>query len=145
MWCPISAPSCQPSWLRIIISSCACIVCYLPVHYVWFWGALAALYLHVGLTDSWFIIQSDRRGNARASGQINSNFLTQVRWRLCQIRHPPTCLSTTSKFRIRLLRIFKQVRREIPDTSQTEQRGDIQDTDRTDMIYILTWFSRTLV
>ena len=41
---------------------------------IWsFLAALAALYLHVVLTDSPLIIQSDRRGSARASGQITSN------------------------------------------------------------------------
>ena len=39
---------------------------------------------------------SDRRGNARASGQITSNFLTQASWRLIEIRQPPTSLCTTS-------------------------------------------------
>ena len=36
--------------------------------------------------------------NAHASGQINSNFLTQASWRLCEIRQPPTSLCTTSNF-----------------------------------------------
>ena len=36
------------------------------------------------------INQGDRRGNARASGQITSNFLIQASWRLYEIRQPPT-------------------------------------------------------
>ena len=50
----------------------------------------------MGLSDSWLSIESDWRSNARASGQITSNFLTQASWRLCEIRQPPTCLRTTS-------------------------------------------------
>ena len=44
------------------------------------------------------IIYSDRRGNARSSGQTTSNFLTQASWRLYEIRPPPTCMCTTSNF-----------------------------------------------
>ena len=51
------------------------------------------------MSHSWFIIQGDRRGNARASGQITSNFLTQASWRLYEIRQPSTSLCTTSNFR----------------------------------------------
>ena len=48
-----------------------------------FLAARAALYLHMGLSHSlMIIIQSGRRGNARASRQITSNFLTQTSWRL---------------------------------------------------------------
>ena len=33
-----------------------------------------------------------------ASGQITSNFLTQVNWMLSERRRPPTSLCTTSNF-----------------------------------------------
>ena len=51
------------------------------------------------MSHSWIIIQGDRRGNARAPGQITSNFLTQASWRLYEIRQPSTSLCTTSNFR----------------------------------------------
>ena len=38
------------------------------------------------VTDWWFIIQRDRRSNARPSDRITSNFLTQANWRLYEIR-----------------------------------------------------------
>ena len=64
--------------------------------------ARAALYLHMGLSEcvihSPLSIQSDQRGNARASGQITSKFLTQVSLRLYEIRQPPTSLCTSSNF-----------------------------------------------
>ena len=60
-----------------------------------FLAARAALYLPSWVSHSWFIIRGNRRGNARASGQITSNFLTQESWRLYEIRQPPTCLCTT--------------------------------------------------
>ena len=63
--------------------------------------ALAALYLPSWVTEWLMIINlSDRRGNARRSGQITTNFLTQARWRLYKIRQPPTSLCTTSNFLI---------------------------------------------
>ena len=65
-----------------------------------FLAARAALYLHMSLSNSRFIIQSDRRDNACASGQITSNFLTQASRRLYEIRQPPTSLCTTSNFLI---------------------------------------------
>ena len=41
---------------------------------------------------------SNQSGNARGSGQITSNFLTQANWRLYEIRQPPTWLCITSNF-----------------------------------------------
>ena len=43
-------------------------------------------------------IQSDRRGNVHATGQITSNFLKQASLRLYEIRQPRTSLCTTSNF-----------------------------------------------
>ena len=43
-------------------------------------------------------MQSNRRGNARASGKTTSNFLTQPSLRLNEIRKSPTFLFTTSNF-----------------------------------------------
>ena len=41
---------------------------------LYFWAALAALYLPtMGLSDWWLSIQSDQRGNAHTFGQLNSN------------------------------------------------------------------------
>ena len=51
------------------------------------------------------IIYSDRRGNARSSGQTTSNFLTQASWRLYEIRQSLPCLCTTSYFLINTLTI----------------------------------------
>ena len=41
---------------------------------LYFWAALAALYLPtMGLNEWWLSIQSDQRGNAHTFGQLNSN------------------------------------------------------------------------
>ena len=64
-----------------------------------FLAARAALNLHMGQGHSFIIIiQCDRRGNARASGQIASNCLTHASWRLYRIRQPPTFSCTTPNF-----------------------------------------------
>ena len=52
------------------------------------------------VSELWFIIQSDRRGNVRRSGQTTSNFLTQESWRLYEVKQPATCLCVTSNFLI---------------------------------------------
>ena len=59
-------------------------------------------YIWDGLSDSWLSTQSSRCSisNARASGQITSNFLTQASWRLYEIRQPHTSLCTMSSYRV---------------------------------------------
>ena len=49
---------------------------------------------------SWFINQSDRRGDACTSCQITANFLTQAIRRLYEISPHTTSLCTTSNFLI---------------------------------------------
>ena len=81
------------------------------------------------LCDSWFIIQSDRRGNVRPSNQMTSKFLTQASWRLYEIRQPPT------SFQIRPLNSGEKYLR----TDKTERTDWTDWTVRTDRKTWLTF------
>ena len=104
-------------------------------HFFVFFGnnslaARAAQYLHMGLTDWVMIINlSNRCSNARRSGQITSNFLTQASLRLYEIRQPPT------SFQIRPLNSGEKYLR----TDKTERTDWTDWTVRTDRKTWLTF------
>ena len=74
------------------------------------------------LSDSRLIIQSDRRGNALPSNQMTSKFLTEVSWRLYEIRQPPISLQ---------IRPLNNLRREIPQDRQARE-DRLDGLDRQD-------------